>query len=452
MLRIRNVRARMILYLIAGLGITIRLFFLSQSIPEHFDYFFQDTENLQKWSSQDDQPHLQSFGWEASSIACAIVCKAEGYSDPFGARSGPTAWIAPGVVVPYVIAFLLFGCFSFESILFVFLFSLVCSVVICCIVYRIALKLFSDLIKAALAAASFAILPYDSWIFRVTGHLDFNFVTLGFAALLMASLRYYRQPGTVAAASLGTVAGISGLVFPGFLTAALVAWFVTWLTKKSAESFIHLFVIGIVMTVIVAPYILWQRERLGGLVPVKSNAGFEVYLGNRVEAKGLFNDRVLAMYHPSQNPDEFRKYRELGEIVYVQSKFKEMLSSTSLANFVLNTLRRTGFFYFLYERKNWDRGGTRLLAKRLLWLVPGIVLLLACVAACRQRAGEWWLIIALTVAYSAPYLVTGVMDRYRYPIIPAVCVLGAGLLPTRVKRKGGAGHRQGGKAWIMGRG
>jgi len=280
-----------------------------------------------------------------------------------------------------------------------------------------------------MAALLFAVLPYDAWIFRVTGHLDFNFVTLGFAMLLAASVLYYRRPGVPKAAILGAVAGASILLFPGFILCALGAWLVTALSKRTSKQGLDLCVVCFVAGALVAPYVLWQRGWLGIWVPVKSNAGFELYLGNAPEAGGILTERVLAKYHPSQSASEFRKYRDLGEVRYVRSKLREMLANFSTAKFLGNTMRRMLSFYFLYDTKSWDRPGARLWAKRVLWFVPGCLLLVGAVVGFLRKTPAWWLVVAFSLAYSAPFLIAGVMDRYRYPLAPAICVLAAGLFP-----------------------
>lgn len=430
-------RARVSIFAITALAVLVRLLFLSYSIPEHYDYFFPKRQELLDRFVQRDEPYLHPFGWEASSIACALVCKDRGFSDPFGAQSGPTAWIAPGVVVPFAAAFAVFGCFSFESIFAVFMVSLLCSALICLTVYWVTKGLFGSVDRALMAALLFAVLPYDAWIFRVTGHLDFNFVTLGFAMLLAASVLYYRRPGVPMAAILGAVAGASILVFPGFILCALGAWLVTALSKRTSKQGLDLCVVCFVAGALVAPYVLWQRDRLGVWVPVKSNAGFELYLGNAPEAGGILTERVLAKYHPSQSASEFRKYRDLGEVRYVRSKFREMLANFSTARFLENTMRRMLSFYFLYDTKSWDRPGARLWAKRVLWFVPGCLLLVGAVVGFLRKTPAWWLVVAFSLAYSAPFLIAGVMDRYRYPLAPAICVLAAGLLPQIGKRADG---------------
>lgn len=415
------------LYLVAAVGLTLRLGFLSASIVEHFEYFFPDEREVLSGFWQDREPYLQRFGWEASSIACAWVCVGDGFANPFGARTGPTAWIAPLTVVPFALAFALFGCFSTGAILFLFFFSLTVSLIITWLVFLSALRLLGDPLRALGAAFLFAVLPYDAWIFRVTGHLDFNFVTLGLALTVFASVGYWKAPQERTALALGVVGGVAAHIFPGLALCAVAAAGAALGCRVPGARGRHLLTVLGSTAVIVLPYSLWQSIRLGVPVPVKSNAGFELFLGNQPEAGGLLSDEVFARYHPSQNPEEFRRYRLLGEGPYVREKFREFWARASVAEFVTNTFRRAGYFFFLYDEKSWDRPGWRLWAKGLLWFLPGAAVVLAVVVAWRERQLELWAVLAVLLAYAAPFLVTGIMERYKYPLAPAVCVLAAAL-------------------------
>ncbi len=61
-----------------------------------------------------DHNHNFSFGWEMGSIGRSLAA-GEGFSSPFGAPTGPTAWEPP--LYPYLIAgvFKVFGIYSLAS-------------------------------------------------------------------------------------------------------------------------------------------------------------------------------------------------------------------------------------------------------------------------------------------------------------------------------------------------
>lgn len=422
-----SVRWRVGLYFVAALGLILRLGFLSVSIVEHYEYFFPDKGTLLSGFWQDQKPHLFEFGWEASSIACAWVCVGDGFANPFGARTGPTAWIAPAPVLAFALAFSLFGCFTPGAVLFLFALSLLFSLFMTGLVFLTVLRLLGDPLRALGAAFLFAVLPFDAWIFRVTGHLDFNFPSFALAVTLFAAVAYWQLPQRRTAMVLGAVGGAAAHVFPGFALCAVVAVGAALGCRIPGARGAHLLAALGSAALVAAPYSLWQSIRLGMLVPVKSNAGFELFLGNQPEAGGVLAGQVFARYHPSQNVEEFGRYRRVGEARYVREKGREFWRHLSFEDFCKNTLRRLAYFFFLYDQKPWDHGGWRLWAKRLLWFSPGALMVAAAAVAWRRRQTELWLVLSVALAYAAPYLVAGIMDRYKYPLAPLLCVLAVAL-------------------------
>jgi hypothetical protein len=178
----------------------------------------------------------------------------------------------------------------------------------------------------------------------------------------------------------------------------------------------------------VLPYLIWQRSRLGGWVPVKSNGPFELYLGNTRDAQGFLSNNIFKLHHPSQSTEEFRRYRELGELPYVREKFAEFRQSFSLPRFAAATGRRFYEYFFAYELKSWEASPRSILAKRFMWALPGAILVLFPLVR-RQHLGKRVLVAyALAFTFALPFILAGVMERYRLPMSVVAAVLGAGLL------------------------
>ena len=123
------------LRLVLLLALTFRVALLLGNIADHPRFFFQDLGKVEAEISSAVEPYLYAFGFEASYIALAWVSAGQGFASPFGGSTGPTAWIAPGVVALYAVSFSLWGCFTFQSILFVFGIALVVSLVNTCLLY-----------------------------------------------------------------------------------------------------------------------------------------------------------------------------------------------------------------------------------------------------------------------------------------------------------------------------
>src|SRR5580704_17919346 len=90
------------------------------------------------------------FGWEMGRIGAAIA-SGRGFSDPFDAATGPTAWEPP--LYPYVIAgvFHVFGIYSRASAFVLLSINSIFSALTCVPIFLIAKRIFSE--KVAVGAA-----------------------------------------------------------------------------------------------------------------------------------------------------------------------------------------------------------------------------------------------------------------------------------------------------------
>lgn len=417
----RRTHARLLAVIL--LAALLRLLLLADNLGSSPDFLVQDAAAVRAAISDPTHPSMNTFGFEASNIAYALVCEGEGFASPFGGATGPTAWIAPGVVALYAVAFALGGCFTAESILIAFALALAVSmattVVVCCIGRRVGGTAASGL----MAALAFALLPFEAWVFHVNGHLDFNLQVAWFALLLLAVLRAHdaARPGRFV--ELGLVSSVAALFNPGFIlcTAVALPFLVHRLQAREIARLVA--IVLAVHTVVVGPYVGWQSLRLGGFVPVKSNGAFELALGNTAGGTGVLSDAVFAAAHPSQNAAEFLRYRELGEMAHVRRALATFTRDFQMAEFLGATARRAHQFFLAYELKPWDRSKLGVAVKAALWKLPALSLLLLLVLRRGRLARLEVLMLVFTLAYAVPYLLTGVMERYRLPMVTTVSVL-----------------------------
>jgi len=419
--------------LVLLLALVIRLTLLAGNIVDHPWFFFQDLEEVEEEISSTEEPYMNAYGFEASNIAHAWVCADQGFSSPFGGATGPTAWIAPGVVVLYAISFALWGCFTFKSILCGFAIALVVSLITTAAVFRIGERVGGDPNVGFLAALFFACLPFEAWIFQIAGHLDFNLQVLWFAVLLLAILRAMDSDRPISGLELGAVSAVAALFNPGLILGTAVGSIFVIRGRRWRETGRFVLYLAGAHVVILGPYVAFQSVRLGGFVPVKSNAGFELFIGNTPEARGVLQNVAFQAYHPSQNATEFVTYSAIGEIEYLRDAERRFREDFEIGEFLRFTVRRTFYFFLAYQVKPWDSSPFVSAVKAAMWAVP-VLSLVALVAVRRKRlsAAEGAMLL-FTLAYVAPYLLTGVMERYRITIVPTVAVVLALLTWTAIK-------------------
>jgi hypothetical protein len=427
--------------LLAGV---LRVAYLAQNVRRHYAFFFQPRAEILARLAGPDTPYVNVFGFEVSNIAYSWICKKHGFSSPFGGDTGPTAWIAPGLATLYAASFAFFGCFTAKSILALFVVALVLSLAICWLTYQNALLLFGDHSTALLAALLFALAPFDLWLFRVASAMELNVYTFFLALLLYLGLRYWHSPVPRNLLAWAATTGIAVLTYPGFALCSLAVVALRLVFDRPTRAAAHVLLFAVVAGTLVFPYLVWQRTRLGGWVPVKSNGPFELYLGNTQVARGFLSDTAFELHHPSQNHAEFLRYRQLGELGYVREKFHEFLQRLSVPRFIATSSRRLVEYFFAYEKKSWDSSAVLILAKRFMWALPGAILILFPVV--RHHHLDQRVLVAYTfvLTFALPFLLAGVMERYRLPISTVVAVLAAGLLLGGAPEAadGRATHRQ----------
>ncbi|MCJ7755568.1 MAG: hypothetical protein MUP13_13475, partial [Thermoanaerobaculales bacterium] len=273
-----------------------------------------------------------------------------------------------------------------------------------------------------LAALFFACLPYEAWIFQIAGHLDFNLQVLWFAVLLLAALRAMDPHRPLSGLDLGAVSAVAAFFNPGLLLCTAVGCVFAMRGRSRREITRFTLVLALAHILILGPYVVFQGVRMGGFVPIKSNAGFEIYLGNTREARGVLQNVAFQAYHPSQNAIEFAYYGEIGELAFVSDAEHRFREDFRVREFLRNTVRRGFYFFFAYEVKPWDSSPWVSAIKAAMWAVPALSLIALVVVRRGRLATTEGAVLLFTLAYAVPYLLTGVMERYRIPMASAVAL------------------------------
>ncbi len=173
---------------------------------------------------------------------------------------------------------------------------------------------------------------------------------------------------------------------------------------------------GAVASCVVAPWIYRNYRAFHTFVPLRSNLGLELYLGNSPRATGhTFAANVTD--HPHVNPEELRQYKAMGEIRYMKMKQQAAIRwiGANPRRFLVLSWRRALMFWFSdgVLGGDWSAAGLKGKLKEA-WL--GILALcgLAYLVASRHRYR--WIYFAAMVGPLAMYLFTHVHSRYSYPI------------------------------------
>ncbi len=363
------------------------------------------------------------FGWEMGRIGAAIA-SGHGFSNPFGAATGPTAWESP--LYPYLIAgvFHVFGIYSKPSAFVLLTVNSIFSALTCIPIFLIAKRIFSE--KVAVGAAwTWALLPYVMyWCTRWVWETSLSALLM--TVLLWLALTMEDRDGTLPWIEFGLLWGIAALtstVSLSFLPAAgLWAWYRR--VRRGKRSLTGIVVASIVFFACIAPWLLRDYRTFGKFIFIRDNFGAELRLGNGPGADGTWQQYL----HPTQDVYAMRQYVAMGELPYIAMRKRQALDyiEADYARFAGLCVKR--FVYFWAGPPRLAQIWWLAQVKNSLFLASSVLTFWGLGRALRRRCPGAWLLFWLILFYPAIYYVVFPNQRYRHPIEPVMTILGVYLL------------------------
>lgn len=363
---------------------------------------------VQNWPLNARSP-LWKSGLEIVNIASSIA-SGKGFSSPFGIDSGATAWIPP--VYPALVGglFRLTGQRSNLSAIIILVLQGLFSAIACIPLYAITEEVFDEQC-AIFTTWGWAVLPYVLLIPEL-----FIWETSLSALLMMVacyfSLRLLR--GAWNPIWAGVVWGIAALTNTALISVLPVLLCVPYLKKAAPFPYKAVSAAILISIVVVCPWMIRNWCVLHVNVPVRSNFGEELWVGNHEGGTG----RIQAGYGPAESEVERERYRRMGEILYLRQRQAEAV------RFISQNPIQFGRWVFYRLRYWWFAEGESapiFTFYRFLTLVSlaGIALSLP-----RMKDGATLAILLSTLVFPLVYYLTNVYVRYRYPIEPFLMMFG----------------------------
>jgi hypothetical protein len=272
--------------------------------------------------------HYSRAGGEAYLVAQAIG-EGRGFADAYGPGHGPTAHLLP--ISPGIAGgvYELFGVSSPSAELVLATWSIGLALGSYLLLDRAFARLGVSSL-ARLAALGFLCLAptyiaQESVDFRVWEGGLAVFVSALFLDRLLA-LRDERAPFRDRA-FLAIIAPVLFFISPLLGLAAVMSLCVYWLRQRDPTGFVISFTVsGIVLAALVVPWALRNERVLGHFVPLRSNAGLELAIGQHPEALAdrpgdeILMARLVAI-HPLQSREAFYAMKAAGgEIPYAHAR------------------------------------------------------------------------------------------------------------------------------------
>ena len=405
--------------------------------PEQYQYFPPFQANV-------NGNHNQHLGAEYLNIAKAMVA-GEGFSNPFGDNTGPTAWMPP--VLPALLAVGLLctgGNITVLTVVFVIIqdLALIATGLLCVsVVYQVSGRAAGELTSFVFV---FAILCQFRLCFQITHDCWLVLLTIDG---LIAGLCWCKPLGTwKRIMSWGLYGGLCALVNP--IVAATWAILTFGLAVRQ-KKWTGLMVTALCSILVVAPWTVRNYIVFGKWMPVKSNAMYELYQSMCLQSGGLLSTRTFST-HPYGRPNQARyDYARLGEMEFINTRAKKFWQAVKNdpMDFVDRVAQRFFGATLWYVPMNRQREPQQLLvywANRISHPIPFIALIFLLYSSLRNPLTEQqWQIIAIYICYLSPYILVSYYDRYALPLIGVKVILISWatdrllriLIPTRKKRK-----------------
>jgi 4-amino-4-deoxy-L-arabinose transferase-like glycosyltransferase len=369
------------------------------------------------------------FGWEMGRIAAAIG-SGHGFSNAFGAPTGPTAWEPP--LYPYLTAgvFHIFGIYSRASAFVLLSVNSFFSALTCIPIFLIARRIFSE--KVAVSSAwTWALLPYAmSWCTRWVWETSLSALLL--AVIFWLALSMEDRDGLHPWLEFGLLWGIAALNSPvllAFLPASgLWAWYRR--AQRRMPSLTGVVLASVVFVACLAPWLVRNYQTFGKFIFIRDNFGAELRLGNGNGADGTW----MQYLHPTQDLYAMRQYTSMGELAYIAMCKRQAVDyiKADYPRFAVLCVKRFVYFWAGPPRlaQIWWLAQT----KNSLFLASSVLAFWGLGRALRRRKPGAWLLFWLILLYPAIYYVVYPGQRYRHPIEPEMTILGVYLL-TEAGRK-----------------
>jgi len=364
-----------------------------------------------------------SFGWEIGRIAYSLA-NGFGFSSPFGGDTGPSAWTAP--VYPWIVslAFRAFGSYSHAASFALLTFNSFCAALTSWAIYRAAHRVFNEKV-AIWSGWIWALLPYIIY-WSVRWIWETSLTAFLFSLAFMLTVEMEGDERVSSWIGFGVLWGVIGLTNPSSLSFLPFAggWLAYQLYKRAKRFLLPATVGAVVFWMTMMPWLVRNYEVFHKPVFVRDNVGVEIRCGNNPLAEGLW----VAMYHPSQNPILYERYRQLGEAAYTaeQGRLANGWIAQNPGKFLTVSFRKAVFFWYGVPRLT--RNPRLEWTKNVLFFASSLLPFFGLLLALKRRVHGVFLFASLMIVYPLVYYVSFPSARYRHPIEPQMLILGVYLV------------------------
>ena len=378
------------------------------------------------------------FGWEMGCIGRALA-SGRGFSDPYCAGTGATAWEPP--LYPYLIGgvFKVFGIYSTASAWVLLTINSLFAALTCIPIYGIARRTMGEAV-ARWSVWTWALLPYV-WYWSIHWIWDTTISPFLLGVIFCTALELENWSGLKGWLLFGVLWGVAALLNPSLLSFLPFCGLGVWYRrhKRGLPSFAGVALASAVFFLCLAPWLMRNYRTFGHFVFIRDDFGVQFRLGNGPYADGV----LMAYLQPNLNITELRRFKTMGELEYARVRKQEAFAFVheNPGHFAAISLKR--FVY--YWAGVWKPGESDLAntLRSSLFLASSVLALWGLGRAVGKKLPGAWLFALLLLSYPTTYYFVFPHARYRHPIEPELIILMVFLLSEAEKRHHGL--RRGGR-------
>ncbi len=358
------------------------------------------------------------LGAEYLSIAQSIV-KGRGFSDPFQAESGPTAWMPP--ILCWIEAFFLWifdGDLEMVMLAMIVLQNL--SLIATCWMIFTLLGQVSRLWIAGILVLQ--LIMQFRYAFQMTH--DCGFLMLIMTGLI-SGLCLGNPFGSTKRASLwGLFGGLACLSSPviGFL------WVVLSFIKSFGRWY-YFFLSIAIMALVLTPWTVRNYLVFGKFIPVKSNLAYELYQTQCLQSGGILQTSLFVTHPWANNNQARRDYVLLGETEFLRQKknlFLEALYKDPL-NYLKRVFERFLGVTLVYQPDNYfleQKHPFEFFFSYLIYTIPFLAWCFMGAKLVQSGLSPTETVIFWAYPfYFLPYIAISYYSRYEFPAHPIKWIL-----------------------------
>jgi 4-amino-4-deoxy-L-arabinose transferase-like glycosyltransferase len=372
---------------------------------------------LRQYRVRDGDDHF-GFGWEMGRVARSIA-RGQGFSNPYGDSTGPTAWEPP--FYPYLMGgvFKLFGVYSPASAWVLLSINSLFTALTCIPIFFIAKRVLGE--KLALWSAwIWALLPYEMY-WSIHWIWDTTLSPFLLACIFLLSLKLEEWCGWAGWTAFGLLWGMVALLNPSML--AFLPFCGLWIwyrrQRRGLPSLAGVLLASALFFLCLSPWLARNYRTFGRFVFIRDDFGLQFRLGN-----GPYADGMLRPYlQPNLNPLEFAEFRRLGELAYA-ARCKRLAFAWVRENpgwFSEISLKR--FFYYWAGVPTDTNSTAPVDFRNSLFLASSALAIWGLARAVKKKLSGAWLFLWLVLSYPTVYYFVFPHARYRHPIEPELLIM-----------------------------